>query len=151
MKLLLALLLISQPPNPLTPQQAQELKRVEASLLAPCCYSQPVGQHMSAAAEQMRGEIYVMVTSGKSEGEILEHYKAEYGERILVVPDGRTGQVLFALPIVAGCACLALFLFFLRGMLKRKARDMAGLAARTSDPAYKLFRARIQKETGDDL
>jgi cytochrome c-type biogenesis protein CcmH/NrfF len=55
---------------------------------------------MSAEAEQMRREVTEMVASG-SENEILGHYKALYGERILIVPDGRTGKILFSLPVVA--------------------------------------------------
>jgi cytochrome c-type biogenesis protein CcmH len=80
---------------PLTPQQTTEVKRLEDSLLAPCCYSQSIARHMSPEAEQMRHEVIEMVASGRSQNEILEHYKALYGERILIVPDGRTGRVLF--------------------------------------------------------
>jgi hypothetical protein len=44
---------------------------------------------------------------------ILDHYKAIYGERILAVPDGVTGQLAFAIPMVVfagSCAFMALVL-----------------------------------------
>lgn len=54
------------------------------------------------------------VIGGRSDQEILEHYKALYGDRILIVPDGRTGQLLFALPVVVFIVCSGTLLFFLR-------------------------------------
>ena len=104
----------------LTPQQTTEVNRLEESLLAPCCYSQSISRHMSPEAEQMRHEVIEMVASGRSENEILEHYKGLYGERILIVPDGRTGKVLFSLPVVAALACSGMLFWFLRRMRKAK-------------------------------
>jgi cytochrome c-type biogenesis protein CcmH/NrfF len=81
--------------------------------MAPCGYPQTIDQHMSDAAEQMRFEATDMVASGSSEQEILDHYKAIYGERIFAVPDGVTGQLAFAIPMVVfagSCAFLALVL-----------------------------------------
>lgn len=109
-----------------TPQQYSEIKRLENSLLAPCCYSQAVGQHMSDAAVQMRGEITAMVLAGKNEPEVIAHYKAIYGERILIVPDGKTGVLLFILPL-----CLALLAL---GILVMVLRKMLGVSRSSSQP-----------------
>jgi cytochrome c-type biogenesis protein CcmH/NrfF len=107
------LLLLLASAATLTQKQTATVKKVEASLMAPCCYSQTIDQHMSDAAEQMRFEVADMVASGSSEQEILDHYKAIYGERILAVPDGVIGQLAFAIPMVVfagSCAFLALVL-----------------------------------------
>lgn len=103
-----------------TPQQHSEIKRLEDSLLAPCCYSQAVGQHMSDVAVQMRREITAMVLAGKNESEVIAHYKAVYGERILIVPDGKTGVLLFILPL-----CLALLALWILVMVLRKMLDVS--------------------------
>jgi len=54
----------------LTPQQRAEVKRLDDSLLAPCCYTQPISQHLSDAAEEMRQQVDEMVASGMGDREI---------------------------------------------------------------------------------
>jgi cytochrome c-type biogenesis protein CcmH len=133
----------------LTSQQTTEVKRLEDSLLAPCCYSQSISRHMSPEAEQMRHEVTEMVASGRSENEILEHYKAIYGERILIVPDGRTGKVLFSLPVVAFVVCSGMLFWFLRRMLKAKADSHSEEEWRQRYSNLAAIREQIERETGD--
>jgi cytochrome c-type biogenesis protein CcmH len=133
----------------LTAQQTTEVNRLEDSLLAPCCYSQSISRHMSPEAEQMRYEVTEMVASGKSENEILEHYKALYGERILIVPNGRTGKVLFSLPVIAFLACSGMLFWFLRRMLKAKADSRSEEEWRQRYPNLAAIREQIERETGD--
>jgi cytochrome c-type biogenesis protein CcmH len=143
-----AVLLLSSA-APLTPQQTTEVNRLEESLLAPCCYSQSIARHMSAEAEQTRHEVTEMVASGRSENEILEHYKALYGERILIVPDGRTGKILFSLPVVAFLVCSGMLFWLLRKMLKAKADHHNADEGRRRCPDWAAIRAEIERETGD--
>ena len=65
---------------------------MESRLLAPCCYTQSIAVHGSDIAAQMRSEVAEMVAGGKTEEEIVSHYRNIYGERILIVPDGLTGS-----------------------------------------------------------
>ena len=134
---------------PLTPQQTTEVNRLEKSLLAPCCYSQSIARHMSAEAEQMRHEVTDMVASGRSENEILEPYKALYGERILIVPDGRTGKILFSLPVVAFLVCSGVLFGLLRNMLKAKVDSHGTKEGTQPCPHWAAIRAEIERETGD--
>jgi cytochrome c-type biogenesis protein CcmH len=67
--------------------QAAKLEReIEDNLIAPCCWSQPVSQHYSEASDKIREEVHAMVAAGKSRDEILNHYVAQYGDRILAAP-----------------------------------------------------------------
>jgi len=134
---------------PLTPQQTTDVNRLEKSLLAPCCYSQSIARHMSAEAEQMRHEVTDMVASGRSENEILEPYKALYGERILIVPDGRTGKILFSLPVVAFLVCSGVLFGLLRNMLKAKVDSHGTKEGTQPCPHWAAIRAEIERETGD--
>ena len=113
-----ALILLTSTAVVLTTPQRDVAARAEQRLLAPCCYSQAVGEHMSAEADQMRQEIEQMAASGQSETAIIEHYKIQYGERILVVPDGRTGRALFVLPLVALILLSTIFIWALRRMVR---------------------------------
>ncbi|HUO15126.1 MAG TPA: cytochrome c-type biogenesis protein CcmH [Verrucomicrobiae bacterium] len=131
----------------LTPRQTAEIRRVEDRLLSPCCYTQPVSEHMSDVAVQMRADITTMVASGQDEEQIVRHYKAEYGERILVVPDGRIGTTLFRGPEILCLLALIPTLFMIRKFL-----CSARAAAAVSDISpehYALLRNEIESATAD--
>ncbi len=71
-------------------RKAAEIEReIEDNLIAPCCWLQPVSQHYSEAAEQIRKEVRAMVAAGKSRDEILDYFVSRYGERILAAPRPR--------------------------------------------------------------
>ena len=131
----------------LTPQQADEARRVEGKLLAPCCYAQPVSQHMSEVAEQMREDITAMVAAGQDDNEIIGHYKSEYGERILVVPDGKTGTILFVLPTALCLLSIVAITCLLRRLL-RAAPAASGLSFPEIPPdRYETIRRHIEEAT----
>jgi len=81
---------------------ASKAREIEDSLVAPCCWSQPVSQHDSEISYQIRDEVSKMVAAGKSRQEILDFYMARYGERILVTPPAKGFNVLaYILPWAA--------------------------------------------------
>ena len=59
---------------------------VEEQLIAPCCWRAPLSKHYSGTAERMKDELRKMLVDGKSGEEIVDYYKAIYGERILSSP-----------------------------------------------------------------
>jgi cytochrome c-type biogenesis protein CcmH len=74
-------------------------KQIEHKLMAPCCWSESVAKHISPASTEMKKQIAAMVDEGKTEREIIEHFKRQYGARILVEPEGLTGRVLTVVPL----------------------------------------------------
>jgi cytochrome c-type biogenesis protein CcmH len=84
------------------PDQAvveREAKQIERMLIAPCCWTQPVSDHYSAEADQIRTGIRTMLASGKTRQQILDAYVAQYGERILAEPPARGFKAsLYVLP-----------------------------------------------------
>ena len=84
-------------------QQQARIDRLEKSVLAPCCYTQPVGQHQSEIAVKMRLEIAKWVRQGRSDQEILDTYARQYGAKVLVdpntIPKGWTFLVPWAVAI----------------------------------------------------
>jgi cytochrome c-type biogenesis protein CcmH len=85
-----------------SPDQAvveREAKQIERMLIAPCCWTQPVSDHYSAEADQIRTGIRTMLASGKTRQQILDAYVAQYGERILAEPPARGFKAsLYVLP-----------------------------------------------------
>ncbi len=73
---------------------AAQAREIEDNLIAPCCWSQPVSQHYSEAAEKIRQEVRRMVASGKTRDEIMDHFVAQYGEKILATPRPKGFNVL---------------------------------------------------------
>jgi cytochrome c-type biogenesis protein CcmH len=83
-------------------QDAEKAREIEDNLIAPCCWSQPVSQHYSEAADQIRKEVREMVAAGKGRDEILDYYVAKYGERILAAPRAKGFNALaYILPWAA--------------------------------------------------
>ncbi len=74
--------------------------RLCRSLMAPCCWSQTVELHSSAAAEQCKAEVAALIRSGKTDREILDFFVRRYGLRILAEPEGAKFVVLTSVPIV---------------------------------------------------
>jgi cytochrome c-type biogenesis protein CcmH len=77
---------------------SERARKLEEMLVAPCCWSESVAHHRSEVAAEMRAEIERMVAEGKSDREILDHFIARHGKRILIEPEGRTRTVATAMP-----------------------------------------------------
>jgi cytochrome c-type biogenesis protein CcmH/NrfF len=92
------------------------LSKLYSTFMAPCCYGGDLTVHDSAAASELRARIDAMVKAGQSDDQIKATLVAEYGERILSVPEGAKARWLFRIPWVIGLLALAAVLFFLRRM-----------------------------------
>lgn len=88
-------------------------------LVAPCCWTQSVEIHSSPAADQLRLDVVGMIKEGKSDRQILDWFIKQYGERILIEPEGVKSIVLTTVPIVLLIAGLAGLSWFLSRLRKR--------------------------------
>ena len=133
----------------LTPQQSTTVNRLEHKLMAPCCYSQTIAEHMSSEAAQMRDEVTAMVAAGKSEQEIISYYKTKYGETIVVTPDGVSGKIAFGVPVLVFALASLLLAFVLRrGTRARYGTASSTLPAASASDHSDVIR-RIRSELGD--
>jgi len=145
------LVLILVDPASLSTAQTAEIQKVEKRLLAPCCYTQSIAEHGSDIAVQMRGEVAEMVADGKSESEIVEHYRTIYGDRILIVPDGITGKILFSLPVaITALSCFVFFVCF-RKMLRSGRHERIPEVSQTRPALSDALKEKIERELGDPL
>ena len=99
---------------------ADPARAVEERFLAPCCWRENLAVHRSPDAEAMRAEIRQLVSSGKTELEIIDHFVAKYGERILREPRGAVSVWLIVVPVVVlfgGAMLLVGFLMYTRRSL----------------------------------
>ncbi len=147
MKILLLLLATTVIPPIPSPYQSERIVHLEDSLLAPCCYTQPVSKHMSDIAFDMRKEIGEMVLAGKSDREILDHYKALYGLQNLVDPEGTRHKVMYGLPPLSAIAGFMAVLFFIRRSVNRQRHD--GPSDVGTSAIYEHYKGKIQSDLRD--
>ena len=106
-------------------QEKEEIAgRIEGELMAPCCWAEPVSQHLSPIAEEMRREIRAMLSAGKTEREILDIYVARYGERILTTPPARGFNLLaYIMPWVLAVTGVVAVIVVLKRLLALRSAD----------------------------
>ena len=121
-------------------------KAIEAKIIAPCCWTQPVSQHYSNVAGEIREQIREMLAAGKSEEQILDFYVAKYGERVLASPRARGFNILaYVLPWASLAIGIAVVGLFLRRWLSRKTLPGTGEIS-TAPASGAEYEARIEKE-----
>jgi cytochrome c-type biogenesis protein CcmH len=131
--------------------QKSEIRKAEERLLAPCCYTQSIAVHGSEIAEQMRAEVTEMVVHGRSENEIVDYYRGLYGDRVLVVPDGVTGDILFSIPVIVAVSGCLVLLVCLRKMLQSGRAHQFLAEGQTRRVIDKALRETIERESGESL
>ena len=120
------------------------IRDIEDHLIAPCCWTQPISQHESGVSAQMRNEVRKMVAAGMSREEIMDHFVAQYGERILATPRPEgLNRLVYILPWVA----LAFGAWLLFALL-RKLRAPAPATFPTPEPDDR-YASLIEKELKD--
>ena len=135
--------------GPLTPGQLKKVERLEKKLMAPCCYSQTIYYHMSNEAAQMRDEVMAMVEAGKSEQEIITYYRMKYGETILAVPDGRTGEVAYAVPVSIALVALLALAAVIRHSVRNRNQYAEFGNALPHRPDLEKYMAKVHQELSD--
>lgn len=105
-------------PADLTPDQQQRAHKLEMSLLAPCCWSEPVATHRSEIALSIKAEIERLVREGRTDREIIDLYKSRYGMRILVEPEGSQWWVMNVVPVVMTILGAIVVVLVIRRMLR---------------------------------
>ena len=133
----------------LAPAQQAQVKRLEHKLMAPCCYSQTIDEHMSQEAADMRAEVEQMVESGRSDREILTFYRKKYGETILASPDGLSGTILAVVPILLCSASCLFVVLLIRGWHQRQRKARLGAPNYVMMPHRDEWVRKIRAEVGE--
>lgn len=105
-------------------QQAREL---EAMLMAPCCFSQQVSVHQSAAAEEVSEDLRKRLNAGETRDQILQAYVARYGKRILAQPPAEGfDRLLYLFPPLGLVLTAALVVMIVRRFTSRDPSEAKG-------------------------
>ena len=147
--LILALIALPLSAQTITPQQSVRIKHLNGKLMAPCCFSQTISEHMSQEAEQMREEVVQMVLAGKTDKQITDYYREKYGEVILAVPDGASGVIAYTTPFVVILIAGIALVYFLKFAIKRRTEVLLASAAQPQHALSLAMRERIRMEIGE--
>jgi cytochrome c-type biogenesis protein CcmH len=105
-----------------------EARAIDAMLIAPCCFTQQVSVHQSAAAEDVRRDVRARLAAGQTRQQILDAYVARYGKRILVEPPARGfALTLYVVPFVLIIASAGLVAVVLRRFTRRQPASTGGV------------------------
>ena len=125
-------------------------KRLEGKIMAPCCMSNPVSDHFSGSADEIRRQIRVMLREGRSEQEILDHFVREHGEQILALPKAEGFNLAaYLLPgagLIAGVVALFLVLKRWQGLAAASGSDETSAGHPAADAVDPEMLARIDRE-----
>ncbi len=106
------------------------LQRLYSEFIAPCCWRENLTSHQSPAADQLRSRVATMTQDGHTDEEIRGVLVAEFGKRILSLPEGQARTWLFWTPaflLALGATSLVWFLRRIRQAPVQLAGPMAEL------------------------
>lgn len=125
----------------------REARALEAMIIAPCCFSQQVSVHRSAAADEVRKDVRARLAAGQTREQILDAYVAQYGKRILAQPPAEGFDLaLYVLPPLLLVASAALVIVVLRRFSHRPA---AVTEVATTPAASSTYDERLDDELRD--
>jgi cytochrome c-type biogenesis protein CcmH/NrfF len=88
------------PAQELNTTQRAQVSKLEHQFMSPCCWGEPLYGHLSPEALEMKRQIAAMVLEGRNERDVIDFFKAKYGTRILVEPEGTQWWVMNVVPVV---------------------------------------------------
>jgi cytochrome c-type biogenesis protein CcmH/NrfF len=74
------------------------IERLYATFISPCCWRENLTTHQSPDANRLRARISGMVKDGQTDDQIKQTLVAEYGKRVLSLPEGPARLWLFVTP-----------------------------------------------------
>jgi cytochrome c-type biogenesis protein CcmH/NrfF len=107
---------------------------LEHELIAPCCFTQQVALHHSAAADELRRDIRRRLASGETPPQIRAAYVARYGKRILAQPPAEgVASLLYVVPPLVLLLTIASLVLAVRRFVQ-PALDRNAAAASPGEP-----------------
>jgi cytochrome c-type biogenesis protein CcmH len=128
----------------------REAREIEESLIAPCCFSQQVSVHQSAAAGEVRQDIRRRLRAGQTRAQITDAYVERYGKRILAQPPAEGfDRLLYILPPFALVLTAALVVIVVRRFTAHVSRVPAEGVAGAPAGAEDSYQADLDAELRD--
>jgi cytochrome c-type biogenesis protein CcmH len=132
-----------------TPPTDDEVNAVAHKLYCPVCENTPLDVCPTEACKDWRELIRTMLSEGKTETEILQHFQDQYGARVLAEPpkEGFYWLVYLLPPAIILAGAIVLFRS-LKEWTKPKAAapTSSGARSESSSPEKDAYVARLEEE-----
>ena len=111
------------------PRPPDRVRELELQLRCPVCKSVSIAESGSETALAMRAEVAGQVRSGRTDQEIIDYFRARYGDWVVLDPPvaGRTAPV-WIIPLVVGVVAAGVLLTW--GLRRPKPRPVVSELAR---------------------
>lgn len=151
---------ISDLDNQLTPAQKEMAVNMEKQIMATCCFGGPVHSHgQNDYTNEERLEIRQLIISGKSEDQILDHFREKidprtgrpYGNRILAAPKSNEllGQVSYWMVAVFTIIGLVVLWFALQKLIDQRKLVQSSSGVDPSEKANAKILEKVEAELRD--
>ena len=131
-----------------TPPTDDEVNAVASKLYCPVCESTPLDVCPTDACKDWRELIRTMLSEGKSEQEILKHFEAQYGARVLAEPPKKGFYwLIYLLPPAIILLGAVILLRSMKAWTKAKVEvAVTGAEGTAESPATDDYVARLEEE-----
>ncbi|MFN8527752.1 MAG: cytochrome c-type biogenesis protein CcmH [Anaerolineae bacterium] len=133
------------PVTPVTPVTDDDVNRLANRLYCPVCPNETLDACRTEACAQWRAEIRAQLETGATDQQVIDHFIARFGQRVIGSPQDPALQALaIGAPIVIAGIALGLgVVTFLRWRQRRPAEASVLPAANSVDDDY---RARMEQD-----
>ena len=109
-----------------SPQKAQQFQRLITELRCLVCQNENLADSNASLAKDLRGEVYQMVKSNKTDQDVRKYMAARYGDFILFKPPvNRITYLLWYGPIGFLIFAFLILLLIIRSQKKKKLRALS--------------------------
>ena len=131
-----------------TPPTDDEVNAIAHKLYCPVCENTPLDVCPTDACKDWRELIRTMLADGKTENEILQHFKDQYGARVLAEPpkEGFYWLIYLLPPAIILAGAVILFRAMKEWTKPKAAAPASGGERSESSPEKDPYVARLEEE-----
>ena len=131
-----------------TPPTDDEVNAIAHKLYCPVCENTPLDVCPTDACKDWRELIRTMLSDGKTEAEILQHSKEQYGARVLAEPpkEGFYWLIYLLPPAIILVGAVVLFRALKEWTKPKAAAPISGRERSESSPEKDIYVARLEDE-----
>lgn len=93
-------------------------RALQEKLVAACCWNESIAVHRSPTSLEMRAAVRRLIADGRTDRQILDAFKAKYGARVLIEPEGPQAAFAYATVVLVALAGLFTVILILRRWTK---------------------------------
>jgi cytochrome c-type biogenesis protein CcmH len=131
-----------------TPPTDDEVNAIAHKLYCPVCENTPLDVCPTDACKDWRELIRTMLADGKTESEILQHFKDQYGARVLAEPpkEGFYWLIYLLPPAIILAGAVVLFRALKEWTKPKAAAPIPGGERSETSPEKDAYVARLEEE-----